>query len=500
MREQDQVFGLAVIVGFIAFVAYCRGWRPTGTAFGTARFAAEKQMKAAGMLGRRGLVLGLTLAWRRQLIRLPRYTHILLVGPTGSGKGVSFIIPWLCIYAWACVCFDPKGDLFATCGRARRRRGKVYRLAPFNGGTDTLNPLDLIQPGPLLVDAARALAEAVVVRTGMEHDEHWNASAVMVICGVTVFVLLVFQGHERSLNSVREIISDPGLLDAAVEKLVRMGGIPARMGNHIRGLQDKERAGVLSTVTRHLAFLDSELVERAVATSSFDPRKLRRGDTVFIQIPPELLDAQRGLLRCWIATLVKAANRGSEAQETLFLLDEASALSGLPALEETLVRGRSGGVRLMLAYQSDAQVTAAFREKPDLIYANCSTQIYLGANSYETAERLSKILGDQTIVLESAGTSRSYNQGGHEPSGAQVSHSRNWQEQGRPLMRPEEILTMSSELLIAFVKDLPPILARRIKWYTDPLFWSAWKRFKRFVFRLFCLIGVVLFIAILMSK
>ena len=42
---------------------------------------------------------------------------------------------------------------------------------------------------------------------------------------------------------------------------------------------------------------------------------------------------------------------------------------------------------------------------------------------------------------------------------------------GRPLLRPEEVLTLSDDYLIAFQRGLPaPILARRIKWYRDAAF------------------------------
>src|SRR5262249_32309579 len=157
-------------------------------------------------------------------------------------------------------------------------------------------------------------------------------------------------------------------------------------------------------VTRHLSFLDSDLVGRAIATSTFDPADLRKpGMTLYMQIPPEQLDAQRGLLRCWVATLVRTigAVGNEEEGEVLFLLDEASARGSLPAIEEALVRGRSAGVRLLLAYQSDSQVRTAFKDKPTLLYDNCSTHIYLGAaSSYESAERLSKSIGDWTQVVE----------------------------------------------------------------------------------------------------
>ena len=66
----------------------------------------------------------------------------------------------------------------------------------------------------------------------------------------------------------------------------------------------------------------------------------------------------------------------------MVLIDEASALGSLAAVEEALVRGRSAGVRMLLAYQSDSQVQTAFQDKPTLLYDNCTTQIYLGASSH----------------------------------------------------------------------------------------------------------------------
>jgi type IV secretory pathway TraG/TraD family ATPase VirD4 len=130
---------------------------------------------------------------------------------------------------------------------------------------------------------------------------------------------------------------------------------------------------------------------------------------------------------------------------------------------------------MLLAYQSDAQVRAAFKDKPTLLYDNCATQIYLGAGSIETAERISKSLGEWTQVLEGHGQndSRSWNDGGSGPQqGQQRSQggSFNYSVTGRALLRPEEILTLSDKYLIAFQRGMPPILARRILWYRDAAF------------------------------
>jgi type IV secretion system protein VirD4 len=225
---------LAVIVLIVLAAYYRAPWQASTTAFGTACWATDRMLRLAGMLAGRGLILGRTLGGR--LIRLPHYCHILLVGATGAGKGVSVIIPQLLSYRGSLVCFDTKGDLAEVATEHRRRRmgQRVIRLAPFNGGTDTLNPLDAIpRDSPTLVDQARAMAEALVVRQGTEPDPHWNDKAVQVICALIVLVLLRFEGEERSLNTVQEMASDEKLLAAAADKLREIGGIPGRLGSQL---------------------------------------------------------------------------------------------------------------------------------------------------------------------------------------------------------------------------------------------------------------------------
>lgn len=236
-----QLFSLLMIIAILVLVFRGRQWRPSLTAFGTARWATDSTLCNAGMLRGPGLLLGRTLGSGKP-IWLADYCHTLLVGATGSGKGVSVILPQLLSYNGSLVAFDAKGDLFATSGRFRVGMGhRVIRLAPFNGGTDTLNPLDSIpRDSPLLVDRARAMAESLVVRQGTEPDPHWNDKSVQVITCVLVFVLLRFKGEERSLNTVQEIASDEQLLRAAADKLKEIGGIPARMGSQLHALFSRE--------------------------------------------------------------------------------------------------------------------------------------------------------------------------------------------------------------------------------------------------------------------
>ena len=479
--QGDQSFVLLVfLVVALAIVFRRKVWRGSGTAFGTAKFCTRAMLVAAGMLRGPGLVFGRTLQ-RRELIMVKHPCHSLIVGGTGTGKTRGIIIPNLLTGRHPCVVVDVKSDLYTASASRRRRMGhKIVRLALLENSKDKLNPLDFISTGLLLTDQAKALAESLIVRQGTEPDMHWNDSASMVIAAVIVFVLLTMDDKHRNLNSVKTIVSESALLDEVAIKLSAMGtlreGVPARMGGYLQGLQDKERSSILSTCCRHLSFLDSELVAKIVACSSFDPTKIADGIDVYIQIPPKMLLSHAGLLRCWMQTLVNCVCDRESSREVYFVIDEASAVDNLPALQEALVRGRSGGCRLILAYQSDAQVKAAFKDKPTLIYDNCSTSLYLGASGLETAERISQMLGNQTIIIETVndGTSSSRPRGWHKPQGdaGQVTRTegRNLSEKERALLTTSEILSMSTSLLFAFVQGMNPIIARKLKWDQDAAF------------------------------
>ena len=158
------LFWGAVVFAVVAY--WCRR-RARLTAFGKAEWASDKLLRSWGMLGRQGLVLGRTLGGA--MIRIPRYCHVLLIGGSGSGKGIGIIITNLLTYhRGSLVVFDPKSDLFAATATRRQRAGhRIYRFAPFSQGGGGWNMLDTIAAdSPLLIDSARAMAEALVVREG----------------------------------------------------------------------------------------------------------------------------------------------------------------------------------------------------------------------------------------------------------------------------------------------------------------------------------------------
>jgi type IV secretion system protein VirD4 len=67
-----------------------------------------------------------------RLVRLPQAVHTMIVAPTGVGKGVSCIVPFLLTCEESCVVVDFKGENALLTAERRRRMGhKIVILDPF---------------------------------------------------------------------------------------------------------------------------------------------------------------------------------------------------------------------------------------------------------------------------------------------------------------------------------------------------------------------------------
>lgn len=474
MNNSGDLLVLLALAAVFAVIFMPRKWQGSKTAHGTARWANADDLRRADMLSKNGLLLGRTL--QGTPIRMPNYVHLSVFSPPGGGKTTGLAVPWLLTHKeGSMVVLDVKGELFRLTAEKRRALGqKVIRIDPFGvcgPGADSMNPLDLVSDGAGYEDEARAWAEALVIRTGEEKDPHWTDRAEDVLTSLLAFCLVHLREDERNLSSLRELLTNPASCSSALDLMQQAGGVSARLAGAVAQLEDKEKAGVYSTANRCTSFLDSEAIFASVRTSTFDLRELLNGSvTLYLVLPPHQLAAQARFLRLVIATLIRLlAREGMKDGKTcLFLLDEAGQLSHMPAIDQGLTLLRYAGLRLCFFFQSRGQLQQSFRGKESVLL-DSTEQIYFGTHDWDTAERVSKMAGTATITVESAssGTSQSSEQG-HGGRNTTWNSGRNLAVQPRELLKPDEVLTLNSNLMIAFLRNVPPILCRRLKWYEEP--------------------------------
>lgn len=503
------------------------------TAYGTARWARFDDLKSAGMLGGTGLPLG-RVGGRRpsfwaalqnlfdrsvpsgeacerfmrsmrklqappaaEVVRLNNVVHTAVFAPTGVGKGVSLVIPYLLTCPDSCVVVDFKGENAKLTADHRRRvfGHKSVILDPFHVVTqdaDTFNPLDLIDgQSRTALDEVRALAEALVIRTGQEHEPHWNDNAEMVIGAMIALTVVYAEGADRSLQMVRTLISDPNKFQKAINvmrKAEEWEGMLARLGNQLLSLKDKELASVLTTANRHMRFLDTLAIAASTKASSFDPAELTKGKlTVYLVLPPEHMRTQSALLRMWITALLRAVVRGGlqEQNKTHFVLDEAASLGQMEILEDAVDKFRGYGVRMQFYYQSVGQLKKCWREGQDQTLLSNTSQIYFGTNDNQTAEYVSNRLGEATIVVRSGGSnsggSRQTTVGSQfsKTTGENQSESSNWQQHGRKLLKLEEVMALPPRVAITFTPGVPPIRTTLLRYYEEIMLGNGPGRWQR---------------------
>ena len=515
---------LLLLIACVAAWRRLRRWRGSAWSHGSAAVASHADIDRGGLLAEDGLILGSCLPekpskraallallsprvrsgsavrlflaaffsrrWTQdRWLRLASHVHLATFAPAGAGKGVSVLVPNLLSYRGNAVVTDPKGELFRLTSEHRRKRfnHRIIRIDPFGvcgPGSDTLNPFDSIDPAADdFLDACRDLAAMLVVRSGQEKDPHWNDSAELNLTAFTAFVCGFEKDRtRRNLQTVRSIASARPKYARAVEIMQQVDacqGVIRQLGGLLTWFTGEEQSSVLTTFQRHTAFLDSPAVIRNIESSSFYPMILREGKaTVYLVLPHDRLSSLAALQRMWIGTLMRAITRGvpTEKNPVLWLLDEMAHIGPMRAIEDAVTLMRGMGMRLWFFFQSLEQLKACFGDHAGTVLDNIGTQQYFGITSYDTAEGLSKRIGDTTISTTSQGGSQTDSRptgtspgspgGGSSSTGSSETTS----DIARRLLKPEEILTLPKDVALIFHQNLPVVPARLIRYYNAPEF------------------------------
>jgi type IV secretion system protein VirD4 len=425
----------------------------------------------------------------RHLVRLNNAVHTAVFAPTGAGKGVSLVIPHLLTWRDSCVVVDFKGENYRITSDARKRMGqRVVRLDPFKvcgDGSDSYNALDGIDPeSPAANDECSSVANAFVIRTGLEKDPHFPDMAETWIGALTAAVVAFAEPEDRNLQTVRTLLTNPAKMQATIEMMCasdKWEGMLARRGHELTNSKDKELASTLTTTNRFMHFLDTVMVSKNTKKSSFDPAELLTGKmTIYLILPPEHIRTQSALLRLWIGSLLRTVMRGGlqETNKVNFICDEANSLGKMDQISDILAIGRGYGIRLQLYYQDCGQLKKCWPDGTDQTLLANTTQIFFGVNDQTTAEYVSNRLGEKTIIVTSGGsgdgTSEQRSHDGKGSSSSSRNNNYNWAQHGRKLLKPEEVAALPERVAITFTPGVRP-LATWLARYYEPDFKKAIK-------------------------
>ena len=457
---------------------------------GNARFASEKEIKKIYKLvpyepkkwrkhkGDKSLPQGTVVGTRKYGGTLYAIVdsgdvHTLMIGAVGVGKTACFLYPnleYACASGMSFLSTDTKGVLARSYGNICKEYGyniavidlrNPIRSDSFNMLSMVNKYMDLYKSTKALSDKAKAEKYAKITAKTIIYSGEGDASsygqnaffydaAEGLLTSVILLVSEYCKPEERHIISVFKMIQDllaPVQSSSGNKKMTQfqilMSKLPdthkakwfagAALNTSEQGMQS-----VLSTALSRLnAFLDSEMEQILCFDTAVDAEKFCNSKSAIFLIMPEEDNTKYVLISLIVQQLyremlaVADETGGKLNNRVMFYLDEIGTIPKIDSAEMMFSAGRSRKISIIAIIQSLAQLEKNYgKEGSSIIIDNCQLTVFGGfAPNSETAEVMSKNLGEQTIL--SGSVTQSAKDG-----------SRQLQMSSRALMTVDELKTM----------------------------------------------------------
>jgi type IV secretion system protein VirD4 len=440
--------------------------------YGSARWAEVAEVKAAGLLGPDGVVLG---RYAHDYLRHDGPEHVLCFAPTRSGKGVGLVIPSLLTWPGSAIVHDIKGENWQLTAGFRARHGRVLLFDPTNAKSSAYNPLLEVRRGEWEVRDVQNIADILVDPEGsLEKRSHWEKTSHALLVGAILHVL--YAEEDKTLAGVAAFLSDPKRpiesTLAAMMKTAHLGDagphpVIASAARELLNKSDNERSGVLSTAMSFLGLYRDPVVAEVTRRCDWRITDIVDGKqptTLYLVVPPSDINRTKPLIRLILNQVGRRLTEDLQAKagrhRLLLMLDEFPALGRLDFFESALAFMAGYGLKSFLIAQSLNQIEKAYGANNSIL-DNCHVRVSFATNDERTAKRVSDALGTATEMkaMKNYAGSRLSPWLGH----LMVSRS----ETARPLLTPGEVMQLPATDEIVMVAGTPPIRAKKARYFED---------------------------------
>lgn len=483
--------------------------KPKADVHGKAKFASERNIKAADLRADTGLIAGFTgrLPSRnygypvnklgqasksgsiriagngnlnhKNLLMYGGDEHMFLYAPTRSGKGVAIVVPNLLNWSESAVVLDVKKENWMLTSGFRKKGGQdVYLFDPLDpdGKTHRWNPLSTVRRNTeFQVEDLQRLADLFI--PVQSKDPFFDRAAQTAFVGVAGYL-----AETPDLPfTMGEIYRQLTLAENAA---TRFAGIIKRRKAEKRNLSpqtlsalndfisksDNTFESVKSTITANLGLFANPQLDRATAESDFQFSDLRkRPMSIYVGVSPNNLGRLAPLLNLFFQSLVDAnmqqlpEHNPDLKYKVLLCMDEFTAIGELPSFKRGIGYFAGYGLKVLTVIQTPAQLRDIYGvDGADAYMDNAGIEVIFTPKNLKEAKNISERLG--THAVESNSTS----------SPKHLSNSRgttvNTSDQRRSLLLPQELLAMPKTDALVLIAGEPPIKARRIRFYAEQVF------------------------------
>jgi type IV secretion system protein VirD4 len=396
--------------------------------------------------------------------------HGIILGGTGSGKTRGFFLPnAACSQAVSHLMTDPKSELWEYTSGLHR---EAWRFAPTEPDRSRcFNWIPLCREARYAELCARTLIEA-------GEDGPRRAEAIWIEAE-TAFLSALF-AHAATLPEPTPLTAYRLFTRQSQEALLKVlkassSEVAQEQAYVFEQTQDRMRGSIVPAVAAKLQFLRDDLVARFTSAELTPPdfgALRKRPIAVYWVLSEQDMPRLRPLTSLFFLLAFEQIGgvtgdnglEGEPCPEELVpvraLLDETGNIGVLPHFDSTLTLARSRGIAFYLGLQSLSQLTDRYgKSTAETILANCSTKIALAGLDIDSAEYISRCLGQTTLVTSRRSLST---EGIFGPVQA-IGYSR--AETERALLTPDEVRRLGRNQALVVSANRPPLLLEKF-WYS----------------------------------
>lgn len=450
--------------------------------YGDAKFATLSDIRKAGLLGEKGIIVGKTtsfLGLGEKYLHLSGSLHALLAAPTRSGKGVGVVIPNCLSWPDSMIVLDIKQENWSITSGFRSKHGQdcfLLNLAPRDYKTHRWNPLFYISDDPAFrINDIQKIGQMLFPSN--EHEAPiWQAASRSLWLGIVLYLIESEDLPVTLGETLRQLTQGDNRLGVIIDKRQKTDNpFSAECYLAMKEYLDtpeKTRGSVRKGFLSALELFYNPVIDAATAGNDFDLRDIRKKRlSIYVGISPDDLDRLSPLINLFFQQAIDLNTRELPEDnpelkyQCLLLADEFTAIGKVNILSKGISYIAGYGLRMLPIIQSPAQLRDVYgAEAAESFIDNHALRIVFPPKNIKTAKEISETLGTMTVKNKSKGRS--------SPSDlfGKSSVSSNTSQHGRALLLPQEVMQMEDDKCILLLENTRPILCKKIKWFQDDTF------------------------------
>jgi len=319
---------------------------------------------------------GLLLSKKLRLRQMTCYGHCLVIGPTGSGKTVSFFLPNIMLMppTYSMVITDPKGELYQQTAAWQMKQGRRVALIKLDNMyvSESWNPLDFPTDSVMM----SKICASVVKNKGGDSgggggdQDFWDATAIDLLMALVYIVRAIPPGtygtfrnayHILAANSFESMI---GLAKFAVAE-TGVKDILSRASSFSSAVAPEEtRNSTRFVLKTALSPFNDDQMAYITAITSIDFAELKQEPVALYVSMPEhkVAGATAVLSTLYMQIFDSLLECGGGGRPVFFLLDEFANIGKIIGFAQYIATIRSRNLSVSVCLQSGEQLTRNYSE------------------------------------------------------------------------------------------------------------------------------------------